>query len=207
MSAMFKWITDRQTHNWWHIHIYQLSFVHHKLLVTAGKPNYIEYLTSNFSLTVLENYSVIFTLKQSVFMTNYIWNIWDKNEENNSGNSIQNVLSMTFIWIDERIKLPTIKKYLLYWTINWWHGERCGNGFFLCASAVFHLWRQCSQGPQKITCNIKREKSSSVQIWWIGGKCGIGFLHCWFSGTLLWCRSTISKMNVTCSIKRNIICK
>ena len=82
---------------------------------------------------------------------------------------------MTSIWFDARIKLPTIKKYLLYWTINWWYGERCGNGFLLCASAVFHLWRQCSQGPQKITCDMKREKSASTHNWWIGGRWGIVF--------------------------------
>ena len=188
---MFKRITDRQIHNWWHIHIYHLSFVHHKLSVTAGKPNYIEYLTSNFSLTVLEIYAVRFTLNESVFMTNYIWNIRKKSEENNSGNLVPNVPSMMSIWFDVRIKLPTIKKYLLYWAINWWYGGTCANGFLLCTSAVFHLWRHFSQAAQNITCNIKWDKSASTQNWWIGGIYGIGFLRCWFSNILLWRPCTV----------------
>ena len=158
----------------------------------------------------MEKYALIFTLNESVFMMNYIWNIHENNDENNSGKLIQNVLSLTSIWSDVRIKLPTIKKYLLYWTINWWYGERSGNGFLLCTSVLLQLWRQCSRGPQKVTCNIKREKSSSAQSWWIGGRYEIGFLHCWFSGTLLWRRSLVSKNNVTyitCSIKQNIIYK
>ena len=76
---------------------------------------------------------------------------------------------------DVRIKLPTIKKYLLYWTINWWYGEKSGNCFLLCTSAVLQLWHHCSQGAQKITCNIKWDKSAWTQTWWIGGRWGIVF--------------------------------
>ena len=82
---------------------------------------------------------------------------------------------MTSIWFDVRMRLPTNNKYLLYWTINLWYGERSGNGFLLCLSAVLQLWRHCSQGAQKITCNIKWKKSASTQNWWIGGSWGIVF--------------------------------
>ena len=169
-------------------------------LITSYWRQSILYLTSNFSWTFLKKYVLSFILNESMFMTKYILNIRDKSEQNNSGNLIPNVLSMTSIWFDVKIKLPTINKYLLYWTFNWWYGERCGNGFLLSTSAVLQLWRYCSELAQKITCNIKREKSASTQNWWIGGRCWIGFLHYWFSGTLLWCQSTICKMDTTCSI-------
>ena len=76
---------------------------------------------------------------------------------------------------DARNKLPTIKKYMLYWTINWWYGEKSGKGFLLCTFAILQLWHHCSQGAQKITCNINWEKSASTQNWWIGGRWGIVF--------------------------------
>ena len=143
--------------------IYHLFTTNYQLL--QANQNNFEYLTSIYSLTVFKNYAVRFTLNESVFMTNYIWNIWEKNEENNSGNFLQNILSMTSIWINVRFKLPTIKKLFLYWTMNWWIGGRCGNGFLLCTSAVFDLWRHFSQAAQNITCNIKWDKSASTQNW------------------------------------------
>ena len=106
-----------------------LSFFHHKLWVTAGKAYYIlsQILVEQFCKNTC---SVSFWTNQCSWQN--IWNIRQKSEENNSGNLKTNVLSMTSIWFDIRIKLPTIKKYFLYWTLNWWYGDRCGNGFLLC---------------------------------------------------------------------------
>ena len=135
----------------------------HTFIISSPQISYcrqsILYLSSNFTLT---------------FLKKYVLSVCD--DYNNYGKLIHNILSMTSIWFRVRIKLPTMDKYLLfYWTINWSYGERSGNGFLLCMSAVLQLWRHCSQGPQNITCNIKSEKSASTQNWWIGGRCLIVF--------------------------------
>ena len=81
----------------------------------------------------------------------------------------------------------------------WWKKWK---QFCFCMSTILQLWRHFSQGPQKITCTIKWEKSASRQKWWIGERRGNGFILCMSSVFHLWRQCCQGPQKITCNIKR-----
>ena len=158
---MFKWITHTHNNNLFMTN-YELLEAKHIVSYLKCQLNSFQKIRAHFHferISVHDEISEIYERKVSKIIL-VIW-----------------YLSMTSIRFEVRIKLPTINKYLLFWTINWRHGKRSGNGSLSFMSAVLHLWRHCPEGPQKITCNIKRDNTAWTQNWWNDGRCRIRFFN------------------------------